>query len=182
MKGAMQVDLARTEAPASQVVDSVREGGGPGYLAAESTLRPFDAVDSRSPRRSTRGASASTYQVRLKPKHSECSASASVGQTVADSLATGNLEASRLASELQPVDQGFGAWSYVASAFAMYIVVWGEFGPVHKATSPHPFADARHVRLSASLPDFSDISIHRTRLKVSRVCRHQTLGAWIAGH
>jgi hypothetical protein len=27
---------------------------------------------------------------------------------------------------LQPVDEGFGAWSYVASAFAMYIVVWGE--------------------------------------------------------
>ena len=26
---------------------------------------------------------------------------------------------------LQPQDEGFGAWSYVASAFAMYIVVWG---------------------------------------------------------
>jgi hypothetical protein len=116
MRGAMQVDLARTEAPASQVVDCVREGGegGTGHIAAESTRRPFHAVDSRSPRRSTRGASASTYQVRVKPKHSECSASASVGQTVAHSLATRNLEASRLASELQPVDQGFGAWSYVA--------------------------------------------------------------------
>ena len=102
MRGAMQVNLARTEAPASQVVDSVREGEGgeTGHLAAESTLRPFDAVDSGSPRRSTRGASASTYQVRLKPKHSECYASTSVGQTVAGSLATGNLEASRLASEL----------------------------------------------------------------------------------
>ncbi|EON67129.1 hypothetical protein W97_06382 [Coniosporium apollinis CBS 100218] len=26
---------------------------------------------------------------------------------------------------LQPADEGFGAWSYVASAFTMFIVVWG---------------------------------------------------------
>jgi hypothetical protein len=124
MEAVMQLDLARTEAPAGQVMDSVL-GEGAEHFAAESTLRPPDAADSRSPRRSTRGASASTYQVRLKPKHSERSASPSVEQTPADSLATGNLEAARLVSELQPVDQGFGAWSYVASAFAMYIVVWG---------------------------------------------------------
>jgi hypothetical protein len=125
MEAATQVDLTRTVVPAGQVMDSALEEAAD-HLTVESTLRSQDAAESKSPRRSTRGASASTYQVRLKPKHSEHSLSHSAGQTSAGSLATGNLEASRLASELQPVDQGFGAWSYVASAFAMYIVVWGE--------------------------------------------------------
>ena len=30
-------------------------------------------------------------------------------------------------SFLRPADEGFGAWSYVASAFAMFIVVWGMY-------------------------------------------------------
>jgi hypothetical protein len=137
MGAATQVDLARTEVPAGQVMDSVLEERAEN-LAVESTLRTPDVADSRSPRRSTRGSAASTYQVRLKPKHSGHSTSPSFGQTYASSLATGNLEASRLASELQPVDQGFGAWSYVASAFAMYIVVWGEFNPSTKQSLHTP--------------------------------------------
>lgn len=27
---------------------------------------------------------------------------------------------------LRPADEGFGAWSYAMSAFAMFVVVWGE--------------------------------------------------------
>jgi hypothetical protein len=29
-------------------------------------------------------------------------------------------------STVRPPDEGFGAWSYAVSAFAMFIVVWGE--------------------------------------------------------
>jgi hypothetical protein len=129
MKAATQVDLVKAEVPAGQVVDSILEAAAD-RLNVEPTLQPQDAAGSRSPRRSTRGTSASTFQVRLKPKHSDRSASPSTAQTSAGGSAIVNLEASRLASKLQPVDQGFGAWSYVASAFAMYIVVWGKLRPV----------------------------------------------------
>ena len=181
MESATQVDLAKTEVPASQVVDSVLEEAAD-HLTVESTLRLQDSAQSRSPRRSIRGGSATTNQVRLKPKPADRSPSPSPGHTSADGLAVSNLEATRLAAELQPVDQGFGAWSYVASAFAMYIVVWGELQTVPVLASARSFTDFRCARLSTVLSDFSDIPVHRTRLEVPRVCRHQTLGSRIAGY
>lgn len=36
---------------------------------------------------------------------------------------------SKNVSVLQPADEGFGAWSYAASAFAMFVPVWGESTP-----------------------------------------------------
>jgi hypothetical protein len=129
MESATQVDLAKAEAPVGRVVNSVLEGAAD-HLTVESTPRPQDAAESRSLRRSIRGGWASTYQVRLKPKHSDQSPLSSAQKSSAGGLTTSNLEAVRLASELQPVDQGFGAWSYVSSAFAMYIVVWGVFPPL----------------------------------------------------
>ena len=70
MESATQVDLAKAEVPAGQVANSVLEEAAD-HLTVESASLPQDAAESKSPRRSTRGGSASTYQVRLKPKHSE---------------------------------------------------------------------------------------------------------------
>ncbi len=42
------------------------------------------------------------------------------------STESGTLDSTAKEFALQPQDVGFGAWSYVAAAFAMYIVVWGK--------------------------------------------------------
>jgi hypothetical protein len=48
MEAATQVDLARAEVPAGQVVDSVLEEAAD-RLTVESALRPQDSAESRSP-------------------------------------------------------------------------------------------------------------------------------------
>lgn len=45
--------------------------------------------------------------------------------TRVDSIEGGDFDPKGREFTLQPQDEGFGAWSYVAAAFAMYIVVWG---------------------------------------------------------
>lgn len=132
MDSATQVDLAKAEVPARQVVNSVLEAAAD-HLTVEPTLQPRDSIESRSTKRSSRGGSASTYQVRLKPKPSDRSPSPSANLTTVDGFEKSTLEASRSAAELQPVDEGFGAWSYVGSTFAMYIVVWGKSRYVRRA-------------------------------------------------
>ena len=44
----------------------------------------------------------------------------------AKNLEPGNFVENTNSFTLQPVDRGFGAWSYAASTFAMFIVVWGK--------------------------------------------------------
>jgi hypothetical protein len=116
MDSALQVDLAKPEAPANQVLDtSLGE-------AARHASSPAGSISrERSPstsKQSIKGGSAATAQVSLKPK--------SVEQTSDSCIGSGDFEESPNVFVLQPVDNGFGAWSYVASAFAMYIVVWGK--------------------------------------------------------
>ncbi|KAL9617026.1 MAG: hypothetical protein Q9160_008143 [Pyrenula sp. 1 TL-2023] len=83
-------------------------------------------VRSDSHRISARGASAITNQVRLGPKkYSEDRGNEDNNFLRTKDEDFGESGASGRAFTLQPVDEGFGAWSYVASAFAMYIVVWG---------------------------------------------------------
>ena len=88
----------------------------------------YDGERDQSPRRSSQGYSAATSQVRLKPKspdiHSlELNTPPSVSQ-----LEAGTFDGGKYAASLQPMDEGLAAWSYVVGAFAMYIVVWGQFG------------------------------------------------------
>ncbi|KAF2180471.1 MFS general substrate transporter [Zopfia rhizophila CBS 207.26] len=73
-------------------------------------------------KRSIKGATAATSQVKLKPKPPESHALFSDDVTL-NSLGFEEPEGGGFT--LPPADKGFGAWSYVAAAFAMYIVVWG---------------------------------------------------------
>ena len=134
MESALQVDLAKPEAPADQVLNTSL-----GQIATRTKLEPDSPTRSQDsaqvPKRSLRGASAITSQVRLEPKAPE---KLQVGSTQRQDLSSQNIVSCEPNGEvsnvyrLQPVDGGFGAWSYVASAFAMYIVVWGEANLCHE--------------------------------------------------
>lgn len=115
MESALQVDLARSEAPAEQVLDSALG------QAAEETI-------SHQSKSTIRGRSETTAQVRLVPKipKEHRSRSPSTQDLPTTTLELGNFDEIAQGFSLQPVDKGFGAWSYVASAFAMFIVVWGK--------------------------------------------------------
>lgn len=65
--------------------------------------------------------------MRLVPKLSRDrrSRSRSTQGESAKNLELGDFDDVANAFTLLPADEGFGAWSYVASAFAMFVVVWG---------------------------------------------------------
>ena len=121
MDTALQIDLSKPEAPAEQVLNSAL-----GEVAAKPC--------STEGKNLTRGRSDTTHQARLVPKssHSERSRSVSAREPSNEVSELGHFDETANSYNLQPVDEGFGAWSYVASAFAMFIVVWGEY-PVRNA-------------------------------------------------
>ena len=127
MESALQVDLSRPEAPAEQVLNSAlgQAATRPTILSSpDSTER----VPSNESKHTIRGRSETTAQVRLVPKipKGDRSRSPSTQDAPTDTLERGNFDELAQSFTLQPVDEGFGAWSYVASAFAMFIVVWGK--------------------------------------------------------
>ncbi len=139
METALQADLARPEATAEQVLESAL--GQTSSQPASSERIPASGPPNKNAKWSVRGRAETTTQARLVPKSARHSRSQST------STRNAAREASDLdvfnettrASVLQPVDEGFGAWSYVASAFAMFIVVWGKYYAVllsRKAPGP----------------------------------------------
>ena len=128
MESALQVDLAKQETTAQQALDSAL---GQRFLnpSLDPSTGPANALSTEQPRRSSKGGSATTTQPRLNPKALPDRRSPSPSlfdrAGAASSLELGEHDDSTNTYYLQPVDEGFGAWSYVASAFAMYIVVWG---------------------------------------------------------
>ena len=135
MDSALQVDLAKSEAPAEQVLTSAL-GEAASHLAVPLPTdaptnerdRNSESLAQNSTRRSSKGGYATTTQVHLKPKASNKSLSRHHPDPANNaSLELGKLDNKASVYTLQPADEGFGAWSYVASAFAMYIVVWGTF-------------------------------------------------------
>ncbi|CAF9921070.1 MAG: hypothetical protein ALECFALPRED_001705 [Alectoria fallacina] len=126
MESALQVDLARSEAPAEQVLDSAlgQIATPPNVLSSPAVAegKPHD-----KPEHMIRGRSETTAQVRLVPKipKDQRSRSPSTQDLPTNTLESGNFDGIAQGFSLQPVDEGFGAWSYAASAFAMFIVVWG---------------------------------------------------------
>lgn len=157
MEAATQLDLAREEAPAHQALDSPLQQSTPQLLSVPAE-KPPPTDRSRSPKRSSRGAIWSTHQARLKP---QSPARVSVSSIDPDENNIDPFRESSNIVELQPVDRGFGAWSYVAATFSMYIVVWGFpyafpiFQTFLSAGSKARFPDSVAIRLLA--PGLQDI-------------------------
>ena len=127
MESALQVDLARPEAPAEQVLNSAL-GQGSSRPAVLSSSGSTEGTLNNESKHTIRGRSEATAQVRLVPKipKGQRPRSPSTQDAPTDTLERGNFDEIAQGFSLQPVDAGFGAWSYVASAFAMFIVVWGK--------------------------------------------------------
>ena len=144
MESALQVDLARPEAPAEQVL-----GSALGQAATRPPLLSSSASSERTANDASehtiRGRSETTAQVRLVPKipKGHRSRSPATQDAPGGILELGNFDETAQGFSLQPVDEGFGAWSYVASAFAMFIVVWG------MSTHPGPLSRV-HVLIRGS--------------------------------
>ena len=121
MDTALQVDLARPEAPAEQVLDTALGEAG-SQLAVPQSNSPRQ-------RSSLKGGYRTSSQIQLNPKKPsrDPSLSTSIHNSPANSLELGKFDETANVVILQPADEGFGAWSYVASAFAMFVVVWGRF-------------------------------------------------------
>lgn len=127
MESALQVDLARPEAPAEQVLDSALGQAATRPTVLSSPAIAEGAINNKS-KDAIRGRSETTAQVRLVPKiiKDHRSPSPSTQDRPTNTLELGNFDETAQGFSLQAVDEGFGAWSYVASAFAMFIVVWGK--------------------------------------------------------
>ena len=124
METELQIDLAKPEAPAPEVLDNALPTSG--NNRADSSSRAVDDL-LREPKKYVQGASRTTSQIRLTPKGERSQSPAPEQNTVAALIELGGESGDSQGSTLQPMDGGFGAWSYVASAFAMYVVVWGKF-------------------------------------------------------
>jgi hypothetical protein len=127
MDSALQVDLARPEAPAKQVLDTAL-GEAASHLAVPQHETPVQGPVGSSPQRSLRGGTSTTSQIRLNPTKITggiCASRTGLDDPL-NSLEFEKFDETTNVSTLHPVDGGFGAWSYVAGAFAMYIVVWGK--------------------------------------------------------
>ena len=127
MDSAREVDLARREAPAQQVLNSALGAAAyhrNGLSPVTSEEQPPGSLSAHT----LQGATATTTQAKLKPKSlaDRSSSSTNSGDQSGGSFEMEDFGESTNVTKLQPMDQGFGAWSYVASAFAMYIVVWGK--------------------------------------------------------
>ena len=165
MERALQIDLAKPEAPAQQVLNTAL-GDAETHLAAPRPNSPAQTAENH-PRRSSKGGYPTTTQVRLNPKKpsSDTSPSHSIYDGPVNSLELGKFDATANVVTLQPVDEGFGAWSYVASAFAMYIVIWGEFQSLEFDRHPPDLAGLN--RISARFSNISNFPIVRRQPKVS---------------
>lgn len=130
-------------------------------LLSEAERSPSGGDRSRSPRRPLKGASTTTVQISLHPKASELEPSKSSWDASIQSLELGEGREGAKNFTLPPADEGFGAWSYVASAFSMFIVVWGK-----ELLQLSEFEEIQLLTLSQRLPSsvshLSDLSLRRS--------------------
>lgn len=163
MDSVHHVDLTRAEAPGEQVLDPAR-GEVSSQLAVPRSSPPLQS-STETPRRSSKGGYMTSNQIRLNPTKAsrDPSPSTSFHDTRAESLELGKIDGIANVVILQLADEGFGAWSYVASAFAMFIVVWGRF--LVFQYSPVSFLTLLRLiepnRFSASLSCISNFPIIR---------------------
>lgn len=157
MESLVQTDLAKEEPPARQILPNALKGA-PSTQLVVPLKHDFADKLTKSSTRPLTGIISTTHQARLKRKHP------SRGPALSNPLPNIELDTfgeSSNVAELQPVDTGFGAWSYVAAAFSMYIVVWGfpySFPVFQTFLSAGPnarFPDSIAIRLLA--PGLQDI-------------------------
>jgi hypothetical protein len=98
-----------------------RESSEAARLAPEPSISDAASRDTSATRKSKGG-----YSTTIQPKLHESSKSSEAEQQAQLELIGRESDATNIV-ELPPVDKGFGAWSYVVSAFAMFIVVWGMY-------------------------------------------------------
>lgn len=112
MEIALQVDLARPEVPADQVL-----GSALGQISSDHSQHQPGVKSNRlsndGTKRSPRGRIDITNQVRLVPKPSQVrrSRSTSTQKAPAEKLELGDFDSMANSYTLQPVEGGFGAWS-----------------------------------------------------------------------
>lgn len=119
MCGAMSTlhsDPASLEVSASQVL---------GTASGEANPSGQNAAD--PPRRSSRGGVTTTTQTRLYPPTPvrDPLRTTPIHDAISNSVELDNFGETVNVARSLPVDTGFGAWSYVAAAFSMFVVVWG---------------------------------------------------------
>lgn len=120
MDAATQIDLAKQNAPASQVLGSALQEALPEVGSASE--EEIDNASISAARRKSRGTVVATNQVRLKRKQNRTT---TIETDPLTSLPLDHFGESANVVALQPIDRGFGAWSYVTAAFSMFVVVWG---------------------------------------------------------
>ena len=113
MNAVQELDDSRSEATVEQARDAVQGSPRSSTLPPLAPSRSDESTEER--RGSTQGSSVTTVRPRLDTQ-----------SAFAFDFADSGLEQATNVVSLQPVDQGLGAWSYVAGAFSMYIVVWGK--------------------------------------------------------
>lgn len=115
----IHIDPASLENPAPQVLETA---------AGKANCSGQNAPD--PPRRSSRGGVTTTTQTRLYPPTPELPdrdrlLTTPIHDATSNSMELGSFGETSNVATSSPADTGFGAWSYVASAFSMFVVVWG---------------------------------------------------------
>ena len=121
----VQVEESATHEPSTEQTTNGDFGEATGHHENAS----LPSLDPDGSTFSMKGASTTTY---IPPKLKRKSADENPKDSATSVLEFGDFEETEKVYTLQPIDGGFGAWSYAASAFAMFIVVWGELSPVDR--------------------------------------------------
>jgi hypothetical protein len=107
---------------------AIDEANQPALTAPQPELSILTNASSDGPERrlsSSKREYRTTTQVSLKPKSNRTTQGDPAQESALHGIETGKIEDIARVFALQPIDTGFGAWGYVASAMCMFIVVWG---------------------------------------------------------
>jgi hypothetical protein len=105
----------------SSAEDGCRNNVDPASIAHDGEYSNNPSEDSSGGFRPAKGTFFTTQPVDLIPNESNAAKSQSRNGDLYAEPPEG-----APVSIVRPPDEGFGAWSYAMSAFAMFIVVWGE--------------------------------------------------------
>ena len=117
----LRSDRRKPTDPARRALDGAVKETKPRIPAMRSDSSWLSSTDSQ--RRTSKGASSTTTQI--QQLNSPRVASFPTDDATASLMEGGRFGETANVATLPPADEGFGAWSYTASAFLMFVVVWG---------------------------------------------------------